>query len=48
MESRLIRTRLEEVAKNLRFGVNTEDIDIIEEAIDEINILIEDIRKEEK
>lgn len=47
MDSRLVRARLEEIRKNLRFGVNTEDIDLIEEAIDNIDELINDLRKEE-
>ena len=48
MDSRLIRARLEEIRKNLRFGVNTEDIDLIEEAIDSIDELINDLKKGEE
>ena len=47
MDSRLVQARLEDIRKNLRFGVNTEDIDLIEEAIDNIDELISDLRKEE-
>lgn len=47
MDSRLVQARIEEIRKNLRLGVNTEDIDLIEEAIDNIDELINDLKKEE-
>jgi hypothetical protein len=43
----LIKTRLEEIHKHLKYAINQEDTDLAEEAADDIANLIEDIRKAE-